>query len=167
MPWPRKPCHTSPRKGEIWEWGQWHGPAQSPTNPWQIYSGGEDWGLASIQPTGWDEDEDWWGGWPGTGNTACPAWSRRQVTLQQKGVLKGLELSYYDIFYHSTTWNSWLYYWELDLLASSDLWWWCTPPPAQAPGNSRTSQHCILACTAGIVSWYALNWNDLALSLSL
>ena len=34
--------------------------------------------------------------------------------------------------------------------------------PPLTPGDARTSQHCILACTAGIASWCAVNWDDLA-----
>lgn len=62
----------------------------------------------------------------------CPAWSRRQVTLQHKGVPKALELSYCDIFYHSTTWKSWL---QLNLLASSVLWTW------RKHGSRKTHGH--------------------------
>jgi len=39
--------------------------------------------------------------------------------------------------------------------------------PPHTPGDPRTSQHCILACTAGLISWCAVNRDGLALSLSL
>jgi len=39
--------------------------------------------------------------------------------------------------------------------------------PSLTPGDPRTSQHFILACTARIASWCAVNRDDLALSLSL
>jgi len=47
---------------------------------------------------------------------------------------------------------------------SVDRVWWCNPAPIW---QSQTSQHCILACTARIIGWCAVNWEDLALSLSL
>ena len=36
--------------------------------------------------------------------------------------------------------------------------------PPLRPGDPRTSQHCILACTAGVAGWCALNWDHLALA---